>query len=252
VEHMYLARSRAQIGQPEASKNEWQRALEATNGDVGKLMTLAEYAEKNGASAVAASAYTQATAPAPNLRAAWQGRLRVAYAAKETKRIHEILAQMLQLWPNDTAIQNDEAYTRLLLLPGGTGAVPSSSGADAGRSENNLDATAGVPPTSASAQLIAIEKLAKALVEREPSSLPHRTLLALALLKQNRAVAALQVYDGIQVAPNALTPSGLAVHAAVLSANGNRDAARTEIQQVPIERLLPEEQSGTANLRDSP
>ena len=91
---------------------------------------------------------------------------------------------MLNLWPNDSAIQNDEAYTRLLLSP---------------NDSSNND------------ELIAIEHLAEQLVRREPASLPHRTLLALVRLKQHRPVAALQVYDGINVAPNALTPSALAV-----------------------------------------
>ena len=121
------------------------------------------------------------------------------------------------------AIQNDEAYTRLLLLPN---------------------------DSSISDELIAIEHLAEELVRREPASLPHRTLLALVRLKQHRPVAALQVYDGINVAPNALTPSALAVHAAVLNANGQNDAAHEEISHVAVDKLLPEEQAGTANLRE--
>ena len=223
MQHMYLARANAQLGQEAASKNNWQRALEAAAGDAGKLMTLGEYAEKNGATEIAESAYTKATAAAPKLRPAWQGKLRTTYATRDTRRIHDILADMLNLWPNDTAIQNDEAYTRLLLLP---------------NDSSNND------------ELITIEHLAEELVRREPASLPHRTLLALVRLKQHRPVAALQVYDGINVAPNALTPSALAVHAAVLNGNDQREAAQQEIRQAPLDRLLPEEQSGTANLRE--
>lgn len=220
----YLARCSAQLGNEAAAKNNWQRALEAAAGDVGKLMQLAEYAEKNGAADIAVPAYEQATLAAPKLRQAWQGRLRTTYAGRDTKRIHQVLAEMLKLWPNDTSIQNDEAYTRLLLLP---------------NDPNNQE-------------LITLEQLGEALVAKEPSSLPHRTLLALALLKQGRPVAALQVYDGIQVAGNALTPSALAVHAGVLAANGNAADARNEIAHVPSDRLLPEEKAGTANLRESP
>jgi len=238
IQRMYLARCNAQLGQDAAAKNNWERALEAAGGDAGKLMTLAEYAEKNGAGQIADLAYSAAALSAPKLRAAQQGRLRAAQAAKDTKRMHTILAGMLQVWPSDTAVQNDEAYTRLLLLPnsGGTGAVPSPE----------TDATAGVPPD----QIVAIEKLAERLVQQNPASLPHRTLLALARLRQGRAVAALQAYDNISVAPNALTPSALAVHAAVLGANGHTEAARAEIAKAPVEALLPEEQSGTANLRE--
>ncbi|HSH39584.1 MAG TPA: hypothetical protein VK993_12440 [Chthoniobacterales bacterium] len=71
---------------------------------------------------------------------------------------------MLQLWPNDLAIQNDEAYMRLLMLPTGDPARP---------------------------ELIEIERLAESLVQRNPMSLPHRALLALPRLEQARPVAAM-------------------------------------------------------------
>jgi hypothetical protein len=99
-------------------------------------------------------------------------------------------------------------------------------------------------------ELITVEQLAESLVAKAPTSLPHRTLLALVRLKQARPVAAMQVYDGVQVAANALTPSALAVHAAVLSANDQRDAARNEIALAPADRLLPEERAGVSHLRD--
>ena len=108
--------------------------------------------------------------------------------------------------------------------------------------QNKVDATAGVPP-STNDDLTSIEQLAETLVAREPTSLPHRTLLALARLKQNRPTEALAVYANIQTTPQALSPSALAVHAAVLAANGHRDDARRELEQVPRDRLLPEEQA---------
>lgn len=162
-------------------------------------------------------------AAVPKLSAAQQGRLRIASASRDTKRMHTILAEMLQHWPNDSAIQNDEAYTRLLLMP-----------------NDALD----------SEQLITIERLAVHLVEANPMSLPHRTLLGLARLKQGHAAAALEAFENVRVVPEALTPSALTVHAAILSANGRFDDARTEIKQAPVERLLPEENASTANLRD--
>jgi hypothetical protein len=223
IQRMYLARCNAQLGQKAAAQNNWQRALEAAGVDIQKLLTVASYAEKNGALDIAAAAYDSAASIAPRLRGLQQGRLRIAQAARDTKKIHAVLAEMLALWPNDTAIQNDEAYMRLLLLPDD----PAS-----------LD------------ELIAIEKLAENLVQREPTSLPHRTLLALSRLRQHRPVAALEAYAKIQATPNALSPSALAVHAAVLSANGRREDALKEIQQAPVEKLLPEEQAGTADLRE--
>jgi len=151
------------------------------------------------------------------LRVAYQSRLRLAQASRDTKKMHGILAQMLSLWPDDPAIQNDEAYTRLLLLP-----------ADAG-------------PTKREAA--AIEQIAQKLMEREPTSLPHRTLLALARLRQGRAADALNVYNNVRVAQNALSGSALAVHAAVLAGTAHTADAKTEVAQIKPDQLLPEERS---------
>ena len=230
VQRMYLARCNAQLGEKTAAENNWKRALEAAGGDPGKLMTLAEYAEKNGIRDVADSAYEAAVAASPKLRAAQQGRLRIAQASGDTQKIHGVLADMLAIWPNDPAIQNDEAYTRLLILVG------SQQSEVRGR-------TADKEPITGNPELITISALAENLLQREPASLPHRTLLALARLRQNRAADALDVYANIQVSPRALTSSALAVHAAVLAANGKMDDAITEVKQIKREQLLPEEQA---------
>ena len=212
VQKMYLARCNAQLGEKTAAENNWQRALEAATGDPLKMMQVGQYAEKNGLIKVAGSAYEAARSGAPKLRVAQQGRLRIAQAIGDTAKIHGVLADMLRLWPNDHAIQNDEAYTRLLLSKD--------------KIANELDS---------------IEQLAEKLMQRDPTSLPHRTLLALARLRQNRPADALAVYSNIQVTERALTPSALAIHAAVLAANGRLSEARTESKEIPMDKLLPEE-----------
>ena len=245
VQAMYLARCNAQLGEKTSAENNWKRALEAAGGDPGKLLTLADYAEKNGNLVVAQSAFETAATESPKLRPAQQGRLRMAQAGRDTKKIHDVLAEMLRLWPNDSAVQNDEAYTRLLLLGsnsrndetnGGTSPVPSGEKRDEG-------VASPTNPITNNEELITISALAEKLVQREPASMPHRTLLALARLRQNRAADALDVYSNIQVRLNALTPSALAVHAAVLAANGRTDEARAEAEQIKPEQLLPEEQA---------
>lgn len=90
-------------------------------------------------------------------------------------------------------------------------------------------------------ELKKISEVAERLVQRNPRSLPHRTLLALALLEQNRAADALKLYENLQISTNALTPSALAVHAAVLAANGKNEDAEAETKQIKIDNLLPEE-----------
>ena len=242
VQLMYLARCNAQLGEKTAAENNWQRALESAGGDVGKLISLGEYAEKNGIVDVAQSAFSAAATEAPKLRAAQQGRLRIAQRGGDTKKIHAILADMLKIWPNDAAVQNDEAYTRLLLLD-------SNSRNDEARMTNDekenaehrtsAEKTLNPQPST----LNELEQLAANLVAKNPRSMPHRTLLALARLKQHRATEALAVYENITVARGALTPPALAVHAAVLAANGHTEEARAEAAQIKPEQLLAEEKA---------
>ena len=71
--------------------------------------------------------------------------------------------------------------------------------------------------------------------------MPHRTLLALALLKQNRVQDALAVYANLKVPNNAVSASAVAVHASVLASAGRKEEARAEIAKVPSNSLLPEE-----------
>jgi tetratricopeptide (TPR) repeat protein len=237
---MYLARCFAQQNQSAGAENNWTRALQAAAGDLGKLMILADYAEKNGAYDVAGAAFEAAVAVAPKSRPAQQGRLRVAYATRDTKKIHAILLDLLKLWPNDPAVQNDEAYARLLLLPPlpapAVEASPSAGPSTTQQPNNSTSAESSTSP-----ELESIEALAVKLVEREPASLPHRTVLALARLKQNRSADALSVYKDINVPKAAVTTSAMVVHAAVLAAAGHKEEARTEFSHLPVDKLLPEE-----------
>jgi lipopolysaccharide biosynthesis regulator YciM len=271
VQKMYLARCNAQLGEKAASENNWQRALEAAQGDPNKLLMVASYAEKNGALEVARAAYAEAAAESPKLRAAHQGRLRLAQATNETRKIHDVLAEMLAIWPNDPAVQNDEAYTRLLLLSsqqsqksedGSQRSEPTPAAGDTpaatGERENAQRPTPNAQrptsetqePITNNEELRTIEQLAAQLVQREPSSLPHRTLLALARLRLGKFSDALDAYSNIQVSRGALTPSALAVHAAVLAANGRLDDAASEIRDVDPKRLLPEEAVLVENIHE--
>ena len=253
IQKMYLARCNTQLDEKTAAENNWQRALEAAGGDTGKLITLAEYAEKNGVVDVARQAFDAAATEAPSLRVAQQGRLRIAQRSGDTKDLHTVLAELLKIWPNDAAVQNDEAYTRLLLLGSNQPQVksknekvenPASVDSKAVTASSDLQA-----PNSRLAELDQIVRLAANLVVKNPRSMPHRTLLALAYLKENRVADAVVVYKDITVPPSALTPSALAVHAAVLAANGNSSDAKKEASELNQQNLLPEERALIANLR---
>src|SRR5205823_11818860 len=117
-------------------------------------------------------------------------------------------ADMLKIWPNDAAIQNDEGYTRLLLMNeqqarGRSEIEDRRSGQkteDTGqRSEVSTQSPSSISqlPSSADDELGGLADRAASLVARNPRSLPHRTFLALARLKQNRAADALAIYENI-------------------------------------------------------
>jgi tetratricopeptide (TPR) repeat protein len=217
IQNMYLARCYAQQGQDLGAENNWQRAIQSAAGDLSHLLLLADYAEKNGNQKIAGIAYDAAAAVSPRSRTAQLGRLRVVQSTGDTRSIHSVLEDLLKIWPNDTALQNDEAYTRLLLLPADT--KPDSP------------------------ELKTIEAIARKLVAQEPSSLPHRTVLGLVLLKEHQPYSALSLYAGLNVPQRELTPSAVVVHSAVLAATGRNDDAHTELSHLPQDKILPEERA---------
>jgi hypothetical protein len=79
------------------------------------------------------------------------------------------------------------------------------------------------------------------LIKQQPTELSHYTLLALARLRQNRPADAFAVYRELGIPNGPFTPASVAVHAAVLEANGYDNEALREIVKVPGESLLPEE-----------
>jgi tetratricopeptide (TPR) repeat protein len=245
IQDMYLARCYAQQGQQKGADNNWQRAVEDAAGDVNKLLMLGDYAEKNGAHQVAATAYDAAATISPKSRAAQLGRLRTIYESRDTKKIHAALVDLLKIWPNDTALQNDEAYTRLLLLqqPLQKSEIGSQTSDNSGQRTQGSRSAENEEPINDNSELNEIERLGEKLLKEEPASLPHRTLLALALLKQNRPYTALALYRNLTVPKNAVTPSAVAVHAAVLYAADEKKEAQAELEHLRPDQLLPEERA---------
>ena len=87
-----------------------------------------------------------------------------------------------------------------------------------------------------------IEKVAADLVKREPKSLPHRTLLALARLRAGLVNSALDAY-GIEVPEEVITPSAVAVRAVALAANGRQNEATELLRKLNRDALVPEERA---------
>ncbi len=214
-QHMSLAIAQAHLGAATAATNEWQRALEAANS-ADKLLALASYAEQNSVNDIADAAYSGAIKIAPKNREAYAGRLRVALAAGHTAQAQTIAAEIAQLWSDDAAARNQDAYLRLLL------------GASDGAAE-------------------AAEREAKVLVAQEPWNWRARATLGLACLRLDRkkdALAAIREPRVTGVEP----PGALAVRAAILAVNGYEDGARNDAHNLGAEHLLPEERALIAPL----
>jgi Flp pilus assembly protein TadD len=215
VQHMYLAVAQAHLGSATGATNEWQRALQVANTPE-KLLMLATNAEQNSASDIADTAYSEAIKMGPQNRAGYIGRLRLALAAGRTAQAQTIAAEIAQMWPDDAAARNQDAYLRLLLGASGDAAE-------------------------------AVEREAQVLVAKEPRNWQARATLGLACLRLGRmqeALAAIREPRVTGVEP----PGALAVRAAILGANGYTDPARNDARLVSANPLLPEERALIAPL----
>ena len=216
VQHMYLAVAQARLGSATSATNEWQRALQVANTPE-KLLTVAANAEQNSAPEIADAAYSEAIKSSPTTnRAAYAGRLHLALAAGKTTQAQTIAAEMAQMWPDDAAARNQDAYLRLLLGASGDAAE-------------------------------AAERDAQVLVAKEPGNWQARATLGLACLRLGRKQEALAAFRGSR-ATGEEPPGALAVRAAILAANGHEDGARNDALLVSVKPLLPEERALIAPL----
>ena len=215
VQHMYLAVAQAHLGSATSATNEWQRALQVAN-TAEKLLILAKFAEQNSVNDIADAAYSDAINIGLKNREAYTGRLRLALTANDTTKAQTIAAEIAQLWPDDAAARNQDAYLRLLLGASGDAAE-------------------------------AAEHEAKVFVAKEPRNWQARATLGLACLRLGRnqeALAAIREPRVTGVEP----PGALAVRAAILAANGYEQGARNDARLVSAEPLLSEERALIAPL----
>ena len=203
---MYLAVAQTHLGSATGATNEWQRALEVAKTPE-KLSALANYAEQNSAIDIADAAYAGAIKIEPKNREAYTGRLRLALATGKTADAQTIAAEITQLWPDDAAARNQDAYLRLLLGASGE-------------------------------QAEAAEREAEVLVKKEPRNWFARATLGLARLRLGRNKDALAAFRGIKATGNE-PPGALAVRAAILAVNGYEEGARNDALLLVAKPLLP-------------
>lgn len=207
TEQMYLARCSQQQGQTQARDIHWNAAVDAAAKSVDKLMTVGNYALRNGALGPAEVAFIRAVAEDAGSRPAYNALIELYQSEGRTATLHDLLAAMAIRWPDEDAVQNDSVYTGLLL---------------------GMDPVAG-------------QAIARELVRKSPRSLPHRVTLALAELRLGHPLTALDAFGGIDAASVASQPRQAAVYAAALWETSNEPEARRIAAKVPADHLLPEE-----------
>ena len=131
--------------------------------------------------------------------------------AREMAQAQTIAAEIAQLWPDDAAAHNQDAYLQLLL------------GASDGVAE-------------------AAERDADVLVRMEPRNWLARATLGLARLRLGRNKEALAAIRDLRVT-GVEPPGPLAVRAAILAANGYEEGARNDARILGAKPLLPEERA---------
>jgi tetratricopeptide (TPR) repeat protein len=204
--HLYRARCWRELSETAKSEAAWRLAISSATSDRNLLRYVASYAEKSAEREHAMRAYRVLANHAQTARAGFDGLLRLT-PRNDSVALRELLSSMAKQWPEDSAIVNDLAYLDVLL-----GDRIAENGARA-----------------------------EALVATAPESLPHRTVLALAKLKEGDPQAALKVYDGLRIDWRVAAPGAAAVYASVLGQAGHRTAAESVASEVKIEHLRPEE-----------
>jgi len=204
---LYMARAAKELNEPLVAKAHWQRLRSMATGQPMVLWYAARYAEKIDERVEAKKIYHQLAQQPATTRSACVALIRMMEEEGNTVGLRNLMQRLIELYPLDPSPHNDLAYLDLLL------------------GEN-------IGPA---------KEVALHLVANQPELLSHRTTLALACLRLNDAAAARNAYQGIQIDWTLALPGWQVVYASVLAANGENQAARELTQQIPLERLKPEE-----------
>lgn len=214
LQHVFLAVAHSKLGEQAASDNEWQRAVQGAD-TAQKLVSIAQYAEANGAPEIADAAYAEVLTKQPRFRSAYLARLRLAESMGQTADAQRVAKEITQLWPDDMATRVREIYLRLLL---------NASGTDGPAAEKELASFANSVSLGWNAELA----------------------LVLAHLRAGHAAAALDAANFVP--PGQAPDAAFALRAAAFEANGWKDKARDDAKKLTTAKLMPEERALIAPL----
>jgi hypothetical protein len=184
-------------------------ALGAAEKDPRALAFVADYAEFLGAHRVALTAQMRRLEWPPVMLHAASEAVRLARVLKDDAALHAAVRRLAEALPGDSALRALEAYQAALVR---------------------------AAPLSSREVLIEFSK-------EHPSELLYQGALALVELRAGRAVEALTTLEAHPSEWSKAEPRWRAVYVAALSANQQREAARTMARQIPVEGLSPSERS---------
>jgi hypothetical protein len=184
-------------------------ALAAAGNDPRALAFVADYAEYLGGERTALNAHMRRLEWPPALLGSANEALRLARRLGDEAAVHRSTRRLAEALPGDTGLRALEAYQAALLRE---------------------------PPLSSN-ELLSQYQRANA---GDPL---YRAALALVDLRAGRHIEALALMEGNDTDWSAADPRWQAVYVAALSANQQREAARTLARQIKIDELSPSERA---------
>jgi len=206
---VYLFRMRVFLEQNQHRRAElqWERAMLAAKTYPKKLWYLSDYASLMGLTGYTRSALEELVAIPSSMRNGYMALLQLEQKFTNTRRIRDVLSRMNKAFQGEATIENDLAYTNLLL------------------EEQIMDSV----------------EVARKIVERRPAYLAHRITLALGYLRIDEPESALALFDELELNWMSLQPRWRVVLALTLRLNDHSEQSRLLIQNINENQLLPQE-----------
>ena len=206
VRHAFLSRALRGQELPDSAKAEWERALQAANGQNGSLVMLLRLAARWNWQSEGEDILWTIVNRYPGEQWAMQGLSEALYAGGRTRSLMQLFGQESKRVPSDLSMKNNLAMTALLL----------------------------------DAQELKPYDLAREVYQAAPTNSSYVSTYAFSLYLQGKNAEALKVIKTLK--PGELqNPSIAGYYGLILKATGDRARARAYLDWSAKARLLPEE-----------
>ncbi len=207
LKYLFKMRAHRARGDFRRAELEWERVLLSAADDQEELWNIVHYGSRLGLDHYTRLALEKLTSHPSSLRRALNSLLKLEQLAGDTSALRDVLARLVEIYPEEASLSNDLAYTNLLLGE---------------QIETSLEE-------------------ASHMVSENPQFLAHKITLALANLRTEDAASALQVLDRLNLDWSRVRPRWRVIWGTVLSLNGRVDEAALIVEGLDARALLPEE-----------